>query len=84
MNPELTPPFGVRNAGSPLYAGLTRRSIRLSATLANSDSAIFKKSKLRAIGCPWKFPPEIPALSSLKMIGLSVTELISIFTCSFT
>ena len=80
IKPEFTPPLGVRNAGRPLYAGFTRRSIRRSETSASSDSAIFKKSKLKAMGCPWKFPPEIPLLSSLKISGLSVTALISMST----
>lgn len=37
--------------------GFTRRSILLSDTFASSATPIPRKSKLNAIGCPWKFPP---------------------------
>jgi hypothetical protein len=44
----------------------------------NSDNAIAKKSNPKANGWPWKFPPEIISSSSTKILGLSVTELISV------
>ena len=84
MKPEQTPPCGVRKAGSAEYAGFTSLSMRRSETFASSASAIFKKSKGSAMGWPWKLPPEMPALSSLKMSGLSVTELISMSTLPCT
>jgi len=45
---------------------------------------MLKKSKDKANGCPWKLPAEIIKSSSGKMVGLSVTALISLATTSVT
>jgi len=49
MNPESSPSFSVKNAGSSLRYGLTRRSIRRSETLAISERAMPRKSREMAM-----------------------------------
>ena len=63
-----------------LSALLTMRSMRRSEMEASSAQAMPRKSKGRAMGSPWKLPPEITAPSSQKSRGLSVTAFSSIST----
>ena len=85
MKPELTPAWVVRNAVRPLEsAGLTIRSVRRSEASASSLAAMPRKSNGRAMGSPWKLPPEMTASSSRNISGLSVTALSSISTFSRT
>ena len=58
MKPELSPGFGVRNAGRPESDGSTSIAIRRSdiAPISHSVSAIMSAAK--ATGSPWKLPPE--------------------------
>jgi hypothetical protein len=58
--------------------------MRRSEMFPSSAIAIPRKSIANAMGCPWKFPPEITFPLSAKMSGLSVAELISINSFSFT
>ena len=85
MNPEFNPPCSTKKAGNPwLIAGFTIFSILLSDTFAISARAIPKKSNGRAIGCPWKFPPDITSSVSTNINGLSVAAFNSISTFCFT
>ena len=45
---------------------------------------MLRKSSTNAKGSPWKLPPEMMRSSSEKMVGLSVTELISRSTTEAT
>ena len=59
MKPELSPPSGVRNAGSPSESdGFVSRSTRRSEMFASSAIAIASASSAKASGWPWKFPFE--------------------------
>ena len=49
-----------------------------SEIFPNSAIAMAKKSSVNANGWPWKLPPEIIWSFSTKILGLSVTELISV------
>ena len=81
IKPLLTPPLVVRKRVRPLErAALTMRSMRRSEMLASSAQAMPRKSKGRAMGSPWKLPPEITASSSQNSRGLSVTALSSMST----
>ena len=81
MKPLFTPPSVVRKRVRPLEReALTMRSIRRSEMLASSAQAMPRKSKGRAMGSPWKLPPEMTASSSQKRRGLSVTALSSMST----
>ena len=81
MNPELSPPSVVRNAGSPsLRFGLTRRSTRRSEMLASSATAIASASSANASGWPWKLPAETSIPSSTSTSGLSVAAFSSVPT----
>ncbi|MNC67915.1 hypothetical protein D3C75_1184590 [compost metagenome] len=83
MNPDCSPPLFVKNGGSPSFkCGLTSRSILRSAISASSAAQTDRWSIGSATGWPWKFPPEITRSSSAKISGLSVAELISIFSFS--
>ncbi len=81
MKPELSPACSTRNGGSPEKASLVSFSIRRSEIEASSASAMARKSAAKAIGSPWKLPPEIVTPSRAKTSGLSVAEFIS--TASF-
>src|SRR5437016_2410063 len=71
MNPDSTPGSRARNAGSPDdRSGFTIRSRRRSASPASVANAIPRTSSARAIGCPWKLPPESTSASNTS--GLSV------------
>ena len=69
---------GVRNAGSPLSAGLTSRSERRSLIVASCASAIASMSAASATGAPWKLPPDTISPSSANTMGLSVAALASV------
>ena len=53
-----SPPSRVRNAGSPLSAGSTSRSVRRSLIVASGTIAAASRSAAMAIGAPWKLPPD--------------------------
>ena len=80
MSPDCSPPLVVRNAGSPLSDGSTRRAVRRSLIVASGTSAAARKSAARASGWPWKLPPDTISPDSAKTIGLSVAALASIST----
>ena len=81
MYPLLSPASVVRKGVSPLErAAFTMRSMRRSEMLASSAQAMPRKSKGRAMGSPWKLPPEMTASSYRNMRGLSVTAFSSIST----
>ncbi len=81
IKPLFRPPWVVRKGVRPqLRALLTMRSMRRSEMEASSAQAMPRKSKGRAMGSPWKLPPEITAPSSQKSRGLSVTAFSSMST----
>ena len=52
IRPDWSPPRRVRNAGSPLSAGLTSRSVRRSLIAASWASAMHSRSHAMATGAP--------------------------------
>ena len=83
MKPEFKPELATRNSGV-LRSPAIKRYTRLSEILPNSAIAMLKKSNTSARGSPWKLPPEMIKSSSMKIVGLSVTELISRSTTEAT
>ena len=83
MKPEFKPELATRNSGV-LRSPAIKRYTRLSEILPNSAIAMLKKSNTSASGSPWKLPPEMIKSSSMKIVGLSVTELISRSTTEAT
>src|SRR5579864_5835253 len=56
--------FGRKKRWGPSFsAGLTSRSIRRSEIPARALKAIARKSRAKATGSPWKFPPERTAVA---------------------
>ena len=58
MKPELSPGFGVRNAGRPESAGSTSMAMRRSASEPISQIASAIMSAAKATGSAWKLPPD--------------------------
>ena len=79
MNPDSRPGFFDRNAGNPDdRSGFTTRSRRRSARPASVVRAMPSTSSARAMGWPWKLPPE--RTSSPNTSGLSVAAFSSVVT----
>ena len=79
MNPDSRPGCRARNAGNPDdRSGFTTRSMRRSARPARVASTMPRTSSARAIGCPWKLPPD--STSAPNTSGLSVAALSSVVT----
>ena len=76
MSPEWSPGLGLRKAGNP-RAPESNWYVRRSEMLPSSERAMARWSSARAMGCAWKLPPDRIISSSGKILGLSVTELIS-------
>ena len=71
--PELRPAAGARNGGRPPLRRASRSSaIRRSLIAPSSARASFAKSSARAIGSPWKLPPEMtspPPVAAVVGVG---------------
>ena len=78
MKPELSPGFGVRNAGRPDSAGSTSIAMRRSASEPISQIASASMSAAKATGSAWKLPPDSASPVSAKISGLSETPLASV------
>ena len=77
MNPELSPGFGVRNAGRPENAGSTRSAILRSASSRFRKSRALSYRPRKRPAPHAKLPPDSASSVSAKMSGLSDTPLAS-------